>query len=42
MKREQEANEAKKDRIEILRSEHEGISKKLNQYREQTQKNIKE
>lgn len=42
MKREQESNEAKKDRIEILRSEHEGISKKLNQYREQTQKNIKE
>jgi hypothetical protein len=34
MKREQEANEAKKDRIEILRSEHEGITKKLNQYRE--------
>jgi len=29
-------NEAKKDRIEILKGEHEAIFKKLNQYKEQT------
>lgn len=42
MKRAQEENDAKKDRIEILRSEHDAITKKLNVYRETTTKNIKD
>lgn len=42
MKRSQEENEAKKDRIEILRNEHDAITKKLNAYRESTTKNIRE
>jgi predicted nucleic acid-binding Zn-ribbon protein len=42
MTRAKEENDAKKDRIEILRNEHDAITKKLNLYRETTQKTIKE
>jgi hypothetical protein len=36
MTREKLNNEAKKDRIEILKGEHDAISKKLNNYRDTT------
>jgi len=35
-------NEAKKDRIEILKGEHDAISKKLNHYRDTTQKQVRD
>ena len=40
--REKMNNEAKKDRIEILKGEHDAISKKLNHYRDTTQKQVRE
>ncbi len=42
MAREKLNNEAKKDRIEILKGEHDAISKKLNNFRDTTQKQIRE